>query len=112
MPAFALWHSRINREAGLLFIKKFFYVILSFQKQAMKISYKWLKEYIDVPPDRIGTILTNTGLEVSAVEHKGMHPETKQQLIVGKVIRKWQHPNADRLSLTEVDTGKVVKLNN
>ena len=71
----------------------------------MKISYKWLKEYIDVPPDRIGTILTNTGLEVSAVERKGMHPETKQQLIVGKVIRKWQHPNADRLSLTEVDTG-------
>ena len=36
----------------------------------MKISYNWLKEYIDIDldPDVVSQILTDTGLEVEGLE--------------------------------------------
>ncbi|MFQ5334832.1 MAG: YtpR family tRNA-binding protein, partial [Flavobacteriales bacterium] len=72
----------------------------------MKISYNWLKTYLDIPAEGIADILTDTGLEVSGTEQLGMHPDIKDKLIVGKVLSVDPHPNADRLQLTRVDVGK------
>ena len=75
----------------------------------MKISYNWLKEYIDIPEsaEEIGKILTSTGLEVEHVEKH--EPETKgadlSGLVIGEVLTCIKHPNADKLSLTTVNVG-------
>ncbi|MBR9999408.1 MAG: phenylalanine--tRNA ligase subunit beta, partial [Cyclobacteriaceae bacterium] len=73
----------------------------------MKISYSWLKEYIDVDidPETLGKLLTNTGLEVEGI---ASYEETKgslEGLVVGEVITCEKHPDADRLSVTTVDIG-------
>lgn len=73
----------------------------------MKISYNWLKQYVDIPetPEEIGKVLTSTGLEV---EHVDEHESVKgglKGLVVGHVLEAKKHPNADKLSLTLVDVG-------
>jgi phenylalanyl-tRNA synthetase beta chain len=74
----------------------------------MKISYNWLKEYIDIDldPDVMGTLLTNTGLEVEGIETYEEIEGSLGGLVVGEVITCEKHPNADRLSLTAVDIGE------
>lgn len=74
----------------------------------MTISYKWLSEYLPVPvePDRLSRILTSIGLEVESM-HK--FEEVKgglEGLIVGEVLSTEKHPNADKLTVTKVNTGK------
>lgn len=73
----------------------------------MKISYSWLKEYIDpdIDPESLGKLLTNTGLEVEGIEKYEEIEGSLEGLVVGEVITCEKHPNADRLSLTTVDTG-------
>jgi len=73
----------------------------------MTISYNWLKEYIDIPesPEEIGHVLTSTGLEVVSVE---VHESVKgglKGLVIGQVLTRSKHPNADKLSITTVDVG-------
>ncbi len=73
----------------------------------MKISYNWLKNYIDIPesPEDIGQLITFTGLEVESVE---VHEAVKGGLlglVVGEVLTSAKHPNADKLSVTTVDVG-------
>jgi phenylalanyl-tRNA synthetase beta chain len=78
----------------------------------MKISYNWLKQYIDIPesPEEIGKVLTSTGLEVEHVEaHESIKGGLKG-LVVGHVLACSKHPNADKLSLTKVDVGGGVVL--
>jgi phenylalanyl-tRNA synthetase beta chain len=73
----------------------------------MKISYKWLKEYIDIelPPEEVADILTNTGLEVEGVESFESVEGGLEGLVVGQVKMCKPHPGADRLSICTVDIG-------
>ncbi len=73
----------------------------------MKISYRWLKEFlpIDLPAERVGEILTNLGLEVEGIETFESVRGGLEGVLVGKVLTCVPHPNADRLKLTTVDLG-------
>jgi phenylalanyl-tRNA synthetase beta chain len=73
----------------------------------MKISYNWLKEFIDTDktPEEISKILTGTGLEVESLETVQPIPGGLEGLVVGYVKECYQHPNADRLRVTKVDIG-------
>lgn len=76
----------------------------------MKISYNWLKQYIDIPEsaEDIGKILTSTGLEVESVESFESIRGGLKGLVIGEVITCSKHPNADKLSVTTVDVGDHV----
>ena len=73
----------------------------------MKISYNWLREFIELPesPDDVAKILTMTGLEVEGVEVRESIPGSLTGILIGEVVECEKHPNADRLSLTRVDAG-------
>lgn len=73
----------------------------------MKISYKWLKELIEITesPEEIGKILTGTGLEVESIEEIESIKGGLQGVVIGEVLTREKHPEADRLSLTTVDVG-------
>ncbi|MEE4198104.1 MAG: phenylalanine--tRNA ligase subunit beta [Bacteroidales bacterium] len=73
----------------------------------MKISYNWLKDYVDseLSPEEVAKILTNTGLEVEGIEHFESVKGGLEGLVIGKVITCHKHPNADKLSVTRVDLG-------
>ena len=73
----------------------------------MTISYKWLSEYlpVTVEPERLSRILTSIGLEV---ENMHNYEEVKgglQGLVIGEVLNTEKHPNADKLTITRVNTG-------
>jgi phenylalanyl-tRNA synthetase beta chain len=73
----------------------------------MTISYNWLKQYIDIPEtaEEIGKILTSTGLEVEKVERFESVKGGLGGLVIGEVLTCEKHPNADKLSITQVDVG-------
>lgn len=73
----------------------------------MTISYNWLKDYIEIPetPEEIADVLTGTGLEVESVEPYETVRGGLKGLVVGEVLTRAKHPNADKLSLTTVDVG-------
>ena len=73
----------------------------------MKISYNWLKDYlnIDMPPKDLAEVLTNTGLEVEGLEEFISIKGGMEGLVVGEVLTCKPHPNADKLSLTTVNIG-------
>jgi phenylalanyl-tRNA synthetase beta chain len=70
----------------------------------MNISYKWLKEYIDIDlaPKELAAQLTAAGLEATLVE---TIPEYFRSIKVGHVISREQHPDADKLSVCMIDLG-------
>ena len=74
----------------------------------MKISYNWLKDYLNInlPAVEVATLLTNTGLEVEGLEKIESVKGGLKGLVIGEVLTKVQHPNADRLSLTTVNIGE------
>ena len=73
----------------------------------MKISYNWLKSVIntDKTPEQLDTLLTNCGLEVEGIEQVSSIQGGLEGIVIGEVLEKVQHPNADRLSVTKVDIG-------
>lgn len=73
----------------------------------MKISLNWLKRYIDLdlPIEELSEILTAIGLEVEGIETIEGVKGGLEGIVVGKVLTCDKHPNADKLSLTQVDTG-------
>jgi phenylalanyl-tRNA synthetase beta chain len=73
----------------------------------MKISYNWLKQYIntDLKPEALSLILTDCGLEVEGIETFESVKGGLEGIVIGLVNSKVQHPNADRLNLTTVDIG-------
>lgn len=73
----------------------------------MKISYNWLKQYIDIntDPGQLAGILTGIGLEVGGIEVYETIRGGMKGIVIGEVKTKTKHPNADKLSLTTVDTG-------
>ena len=73
----------------------------------MKISYNWLKRYlsIDLEPTEVEKILTSIGLEVEAMEVVEDISGGLAGVFVGEVIECIKHPDADKLSVTKVNTG-------
>jgi phenylalanyl-tRNA synthetase beta chain len=73
----------------------------------MKISYNWLKQYIDteLSPEEIGKILTETGLEVEGIERLESVKGGLEGVVVGEVVSCEKHPDADRLKVTTVTVG-------
>lgn len=73
----------------------------------MKISYKWLQQFIKTSktPEELSLILTNIGLEVESLEKVQTVPGGLEGLVIGFVKDCQQHPNADRLKVTRVDIG-------
>ena len=73
----------------------------------MKISYNWLKDFIQTSktPEQISHILTGIGLEVESMEKVQSIPGGLEGLVIGFVREAGQHPNADRLRVTRVDVG-------
>ncbi len=76
----------------------------------MKISYNWLKQYIDITEsaEEIGNVLTATGLEVESVEPFESLKGGLHGIVIGEVLTCTKHPNADKLSITTVDVGNKV----
>lgn len=73
----------------------------------MRVSLEWLKEYVDISglsPEEIAEALTNSGLEVEAVDYLGPKFDG---VVVGKVQAIDPHPNADKLRLVTVKLGNA-----
>ena len=70
----------------------------------MKISYNWLKQYIDIniSPERVSEILTDTGLEVEGLNKVEGIKGGLSGVVVGEVLTKEKHPDADRLNVASV----------
>ncbi len=71
----------------------------------MKVSLSWLKEYvsIDLAPSVIADELTMAGLEVDSVEQRYNYLD---HVVVARVKEVKKHPNADKLTVCQVDAGK------
>jgi phenylalanyl-tRNA synthetase beta chain len=74
----------------------------------MKISYNWLRTYIDVAlsPEELATKLTMRGLEVEGMERLG---EEFNGFVIGEVLERVKHPNADKLTVCKVNDGKEIR---
>lgn len=70
----------------------------------MRVSLKWLKELvdIDVPVEELVDRLDMTGTKVEQVVKTGAGLDG---VVIGQVLTKEQHPNADKLSYCQVDVG-------
>ncbi|MBN8560324.1 MAG: phenylalanine--tRNA ligase subunit beta [Leptolyngbya sp. UWPOB_LEPTO1] len=70
----------------------------------MRISLNWLRELVDISmtPEALAEKLTMAGFEVEDIEDRRTWADG---VVVGKVLTREQHPNADRLSLCTVDIG-------
>jgi len=79
----------------------------------MVISYQWLRDYLPVSltADELSSILTSIGLEVEAVEPVEAVKGGLNGVVTGHVLTCERHPNADKLSITTVDTGAGEPLN-
>ncbi|MDC6354232.1 MULTISPECIES: phenylalanine--tRNA ligase subunit beta [unclassified Robiginitalea] len=73
----------------------------------MKISYKWLRQFIEMdwPAEKTAELLTDLGLEVEGITPFESVPGGLKGIVVGEVKSCEKHPNADKLSLCQVDIG-------
>jgi phenylalanyl-tRNA synthetase beta chain len=74
----------------------------------MKFSVNWLREFVDLPknPEEIAELLTRAGIETKNIETRGAHID---EVIVSQITASSRHPNADRLTVCEVDDGSGAK---
>ena len=78
----------------------------------MKFSVNWLREFVDLPknPDEIADLLTRAGVETENIETRGtLDRSGSGRIIVSQIIASSRHPNADRLTVCEVDDGSGTK---
>lgn len=73
----------------------------------MKISYNWLKQFINIDWDaeKTGELLTDLGLEIEGIDTYESVKGGLKGIVIGEVLTCVQHPNADRLKVTTVDIG-------
>ncbi|MGK0407783.1 MAG: phenylalanyl-tRNA synthetase beta chain, partial [Roseivirga sp.] len=73
----------------------------------MKISYNWLKQYLNInlPSERVSELLTDTGLEVEGLEQIDTIKGGLRGVVIGEVLSCEKHPNADKLKITSVSIG-------
>ncbi|MBX9449398.1 MAG: phenylalanine--tRNA ligase subunit beta [Taibaiella sp.] len=79
----------------------------------MQISYNWLSEYLPeyISPENLSELLTSIGLEVESLETTEQIKGGLKGVVVGEVMECNPHPNADKLKLTQVNTGNGDWLN-
>jgi phenylalanyl-tRNA synthetase beta chain len=73
----------------------------------MIITRSWLEEFIDISKistDEICKTLNAIGLEIESLESYSIAPK----VVVGKVLEKVKHPEADKLNICQVDIGSEV----
>jgi phenylalanyl-tRNA synthetase beta chain len=82
------------------------YAALRFNEaEAMKVTFNWLKEYVDFDwsSAELAERLTMLGLEVEGIEEVGGEFDG---IVVAEVITRDKHPNADKLSVCRVNDGQ------
>ena len=70
----------------------------------MRISLSWLQELVDISmsADELAHLLTMAGFEVEDIEDRRTWADGVK---IGRVVERIQHPNADKLSVCQVDLG-------
>ena len=70
----------------------------------MKVSLHWLREFVELPAttEELVELLTLAGVEVESVLKRGVD---FPNVVVAQIRESVQHPNADRLSVCQVDEG-------
>src|SRR5688572_23552023 len=73
----------------------------------MKISYNWLKNYVDfnLTPKDLGEVLTGVGLEMEDIIPFETIQGGLEGVVIGEVKDCAKHPDADKLLVTKVDVG-------
>lgn len=76
----------------------------------MRISLNWLRELVEIKlsPEELAETLTMAGFEVEDIEDRRTWASG---VVVGRVLQREQHPNADKLSVCQVDIGTDETLN-
>ncbi|MBO3463141.1 phenylalanine--tRNA ligase subunit beta [Aetokthonos hydrillicola Thurmond2011] len=76
----------------------------------MRISLKWLQELVELKlnPEELAETLTMAGFEVEDIEDR---KTWASGVVVGRVLERQPHPNADKLSVCQVDIGTGETLN-
>lgn len=72
----------------------------------MKVSLNWLASHVDLngkTPEELDKLLTFAGVEVEGIEVKGV---VSDKIVVAQIVEAVQHPNADKLKVTQVDAGE------
>lgn len=74
----------------------------------MKFSVNWLREFVDLRknPEDVAELLTRAGIETKNIETRGANID---KVIVSQIAASSRHPNADRLTVCEVDDGSGTK---
>ena len=73
----------------------------------MKISLDWLSEYVDLPDpaEELIDVLPMLGIEVEDFDDESLSVSL-EKVVVGEVLEKNQHPEADRLTVCSVEVGE------
>lgn len=72
----------------------------------MLVSLEWLKDYVgtqDLAPEVLAEKITRSGIEVDAVIDRASGMD---KVVVGHVVSKEKHPEADKLNICQVDVGE------
>lgn len=72
----------------------------------MKVSYQWLSEYVDLSgftASELAEKLNRSGIEVDVVENRNKGVDS---VVVGYVVSREKHPDADKLSVCTIDAGQ------
>lgn len=72
----------------------------------MLVSLNWLKQYVniqDLSPEELAEKITRSGIEVDSVIDRS---QGMTKVVVGHVISKEKHPDADKLSICQVEVGE------
>ncbi len=76
----------------------------------MRVPFSWIKEYVawEGTVEEMAELLTMSGTEVEGIDWVGAprDPENLSRFVVGKVLTKEKHPNADKLNLCTVEVGE------
>jgi phenylalanyl-tRNA synthetase beta chain len=70
----------------------------------MKFSVNWLREFVELPAsvEELAELLTLAGIEIEGIEKRGANFD---KVVVAEIKASAQHPNADRLSVCQVEDG-------
>ena len=75
----------------------------------MRVPFSWLREYCDpgLSAGEVAELLSMRAVEVERTERIGV--PSPDGFVVGRVVSAERHPDADRLSVCEVDTGEATR---
>ncbi|MDO9399128.1 MAG: phenylalanine--tRNA ligase subunit beta [bacterium] len=74
----------------------------------MYLSLNWLKDFVEIPesltPEQLGLKLTMHTVEIDGIKKQA---EKLDDVVVGEILEIEKHPNADKLSIAQVDVGEI-----